>query len=77
MFVRVIEPSRGDPKKLDDIRFMDYRPLAGAWVAARVEVHSGDRLVFSEDYTDILADVKIAPAVFDPAQFSSTHWEKP
>jgi hypothetical protein len=77
LFVRDIEPARDDAKKLDDIRFMDYRPLAGAWVAARVEVHSGDKLVFSEDYTDIQANVKITPAVFDPAQFSTTHWEKP
>ena len=40
LFARVIEPARSDPKKLDDVRFADYRPLAGAWVAARVEVHS-------------------------------------
>lgn len=77
LFVRVIEPSRGDPKKLDDVRFTDYRPLAGAWVAARVEVHSEGKLVFSEDYTDIQANVKLAPAVYDPQQFSTTHWEKP
>ena len=76
LFVREIEPARDDPKKVDDIRFTDYRPLAGAWVAARVEVHSEDRLVFSEDYTDIQANVKLAPAVFDAQQFSSTHWEK-
>ena len=77
LFVREIEPAQGDPKKLDDIRFTDYRPLAGAWVAARVEVHSDDKMVFSEDYTDIQANVKLAPAVFDPQQFSTTHWEKP
>jgi len=76
LFVREIEPARDDPKKLDDIRFTDYRPLAGAWVAARVEVHSDDKLVFSEDYTDIQANVKLEPAVFDPQQFSTTHWEK-
>jgi hypothetical protein len=76
LFVREIEPARDDPKKVDDIRFTDYRPLAGAWVAARVEVHSEDKLVFSEDYTDIQANVKLAPAVFDAQQFSSTHWEK-
>ena len=34
LFVREIEPARDDPKKVDDIRFTDYRPLAGAWVAA-------------------------------------------
>jgi hypothetical protein len=76
LFVREIEPARDDPKKVDDIRFTDYRPLAGAWVAARVEVHSEDKLVFSEDYTDIQANVKLAPAVFDAQQFSGTHWEK-
>jgi hypothetical protein len=77
LFVRVIEPARDEPKKFDDIRFMDYRPLAGAWVAARVEVHAEEKLVFSEDYTDIQANVNLSPAVFDPAQFSATHWEKP
>ena len=77
LFVRVIEPSRGDPKKLDDIRFTDYRRLAGAWIAAQVEVHSEDKLVFSEDYTDIQANVNLSPAVYDPQQFSTTHWEKP
>jgi hypothetical protein len=77
LFVRVIEPARNDPKKLNDIRFTDYRPLAGAWVAARVEVHSEDKLVFSEDYTDIQANMKLPPAIYDPQQFSATHWEKP
>lgn len=77
LFVRVIEPKRNDTKKLDDIRFTDYRRLARAWVAARVEVHSDDKLVFSEDYTDIQAGVKLSPAVYDPQQFSTTHWEKP
>jgi outer membrane lipoprotein-sorting protein len=77
LFVRVIEPARDDPKKFDDIRFTDYRPLAKAWVAARVEVHADDKLVFSEDYTDIQPNVKLSPAVFDPQQFGATHWEKP
>jgi outer membrane lipoprotein-sorting protein len=77
LFVRVIEPARGDATKTDDIRFMDYRPLAGAWIAARVEVHSEGKTVFSEDYTDIQANVKLDAAVFDPEKFGSTHWERP
>jgi outer membrane lipoprotein-sorting protein len=77
LFVRVIEPSRADPAKFDDVRFVDYRRLAGAWIAARVEVHSEDRLTFSEDYTDIQGNVKLDPGVFDTQQFSATHWEKP
>jgi hypothetical protein len=77
LFVRVIEPARENPKNVDDIRFADYRPLAGAWVAARVEGYSEGRLVFSEDYSGIQANVKLDPAVFDPQQYGTIRWEKP
>lgn len=76
LFVREIEPAQGNASKLEDIRFTHYQTLAGAWVAAGVEVYSDGKKIFSEDYTDIQADVKLAPAVFDPQQFSTTHWEK-
>jgi len=76
LFVRDIEPSRADAAKMDDIRFTHYRPLAGAWIAAGVEVWSEGKKVFSEDYTDIQANVKLAPGTFDPQQFAATHWEK-
>jgi len=76
LFVREIEPSRQDPAKPEDVRFEDYRPLAGGWIAARVEVYSEGKKVFQEEYTEIQANVKLAPAVFDPQQFSTTHWEK-
>jgi hypothetical protein len=76
LFVRVIEPAQGEPGKLDDIRFTNYQPLAGAWIAAGVEVWSEGKKVFSEDYTDIKANVKLAPGTFDPQQFAATHWEK-
>jgi outer membrane lipoprotein-sorting protein len=76
LFVREIEPARGDPGKLNDIRFTHYQPLDGGWVAAGVEVYSEGKKVFSEDYTDIQANVKLDPGTFDPQQFSTTHWEK-
>jgi len=76
LFVREIEPAHGDVSKVDDIRFIHYQPLAGAWIAAGVEVYSEGKKVFSEDYSDIQANVKLEPAVFDPEKFSTTHWEK-
>jgi len=76
LFVREIEPAHGDPGKLHDIRFTRYEPLEGGWVATGVEVYSDGKKVFSEDYTDIRANVKLDPAVFDAQQFSTTHWEK-
>ena len=76
LFVRDIEPTRKDPAETEDIRFTHYQPLAGAWIAAGVEMHVKGRKVFSEDYADIQANVKLAPAVYDPEKFAETHWEK-
>jgi outer membrane lipoprotein-sorting protein len=76
LFVRLFEPQRNDPAKVHEIRFEDYREMAGGWVAARVEVYADDKETFSEEYTDILANVKLDPGTFDPKQFISTHWEK-
>jgi hypothetical protein len=76
LFVREIEPSHGDASKMDDIRFIHYQRLAGAWIAAGVEVYSEGRKVFSEDYSNILANVKLEPDIFDPQKFGSTHWKK-
>jgi outer membrane lipoprotein-sorting protein len=76
LFVRVIEPAQGDASKLNDIRFIHYQPLAGAWIAAGVEVYSDGKKVFSEDYSDIQANVKLDAGTFDPEKFAATHWEK-
>lgn len=76
LFLRDIEPARKDGEKIEDIRFIHYRPLTGAWIAAGVEVYSEGRKVFSEDYTEIQANVKLDPDTFDPLKFATTHWEK-
>jgi hypothetical protein len=77
LFVRLFEPTRTDAAKFQDVRFEDYREMAGGWVAARVEVRVDDKMIFSEDYSDILCNVKLAPGTFDAKQFNDTHWEKP
>ena len=75
LFVREIEPAHGDATKVDDIRFIHYQPLAGAWIAAGVEVYTEGKKVFSEDYTDIRANVTLKPGTFDAEKFAETHWE--
>ena len=77
LFVRLFEPTRADPKAFQDVRFEDYREMAGGWVAARVEVYANDKKVFSEEYSNIQGNVKLDSGTFDPKQFNATHWEKP
>lgn len=76
LFVRLFEPTT-EPVKIQEVRFGDYRELAGGWVAASVEVYVDDKKTFTEEYSDIQANAKLAPGTFDPKQFTSTHWEKP
>ena len=71
LFVRLFQPDRADVSRIEDIRFTDYRPLAGAWIAARVEVRAGDKLVFSEDYSDIKGNPALDAGLFDPKQYSA------
>ena len=76
LFVRLLEPDRRDPTKIGDSRFLDYRKVSPGWVSAAVEFYLDGTEVFSEDYSDIQVNPKLNPAVFDPAQFSTEHWEK-
>jgi outer membrane lipoprotein-sorting protein len=72
LFVRIIEPDQRDPSVLEDTRFTDYRPAGKAFIAARVEVYSNDKLTFTEEYTEIKTGTKLDPATFDPARFGSS-----
>lgn len=76
LFVRLIEPLESDPKKTEETRFADYRQLSPGWIAARVELRIDDKKVFEEEYSDIQVNAKLDPAVFDPKQFTTQHWEK-
>lgn len=76
LFVRIVQPDQHDPSSIADTRFVDYRKLSVGWVAARVELYVDGKEVFTEEYSDIKANPKLNPAIFDPAQFSTTHWEK-
>ncbi|HKD86550.1 MAG TPA: hypothetical protein VKB58_17510 [Terriglobales bacterium] len=76
LFVRMIQPDQRDPSKTADTRFVDYRQLPVGWVAAGVEFYIDGKEVFNESYSDIEANPKLNPAIFDPKQFTTAHWEK-
>jgi outer membrane lipoprotein-sorting protein len=75
-FVRMIEPDEKDRQKTNDTRFIDYRRLSVGWIAAGVEFYVDGKKVFAEEYSDIRANPKLSPAIFDPKNFKSEHWEK-
>lgn len=76
LFVRLLQPDQRDASKTADTRFVDYRQLPVGWVAAGVEFYVDGKEVFNESYSDIEANPKLNPAIFDPKQFTTAHWEK-
>jgi len=75
LFVRLIDPDQHDQGEIADTRFTDYRRVSPGWVAARVELYVAGKNVFSERYSDIRVNPKLDPAIFDPRQFATRHWE--
>ncbi|HEY2459414.1 MAG TPA: hypothetical protein VGI16_01335 [Candidatus Acidoferrum sp.] len=76
LFVRMIEPDERDKTKISDIRFADYRQLTPGWIAARVEFYSNGKNVFTETYSDIVANPKVDPSDFDAKHFGPRPAEK-
>jgi len=69
LFVRLIEPDKKEPTKINDTRFGDYRKLSVGSVAARVDFYVDGKNEFSEVYSNIQANPKLDAALFDAKQF--------
>jgi hypothetical protein len=73
--VRLVEPTRADSSKAQDIRFVNYEPRGDAWLAPRVEIYNDGKLVFYEDYSDARTDVPLDESLFDPTPWKNPkHW---
>jgi hypothetical protein len=73
--VRLVEPTRADSSKVQDIRFVNYEKRGAAWLAPRVEIYNDGKLVFYEDYSDVRTDVPLDDSIFDPTPWRNPrHW---
>jgi hypothetical protein len=74
-FVRLLEPTRTDSAKVQDIRFVNYERRGDAWLAPRVEIYNDGKLVFYEDYSDARTNVTVDESLFDPTPWKNPkHW---
>ena len=73
--VRLVEPTRTDSSKVQDIRFVNYERRDGGWIAPRVEIYNDGNLVFYEDYADVKTNVPLDESIFDPTPWRNPkHW---
>jgi hypothetical protein len=71
VFIRLIQPKSG---RVQEILFNEYEPLAGGWIAPEVMIYLDGKLVMSEHYTSIRADVDLDPLLFDPLRWQEASW---
>ncbi len=78
VFVRLVErepaPAQAGGDGVSEVRFLDYTPLGGGWIAPRVEAYQNGVLVQEERYRAIRADVVLPAGTFDPRSWSSVAW---
>jgi hypothetical protein len=74
LLVRIFTPTKPGAT-MRDIRFNQWRPIAGGWIAPNVEFYVGATHQRTEDYDNIKTNVAISPELFDVSKWSSApHW---
>jgi outer membrane lipoprotein-sorting protein len=65
-FVRMLRPAGKDGTQTQETQFNKYQKLGGGWIAPEVIFTLDGKVVTTEKYTEIRADVKLDPKLFDP-----------
>lgn len=71
LYVRSIEPV--GPGQSLDVRFENYRPHGGGWLAERVDIRLNGRTVQLEEYSDVKTNTGVSDAMYDPAAWATAH----
>ena len=75
-FVRMIRPAGRDGAQTQETQFNKYVKLGGGWIAPEVIFLVDGKIVTTEEYSELRADVKLDSKLFDPQYFSSVHWKE-
>jgi hypothetical protein len=70
VYVRSFEPHPGDASKTIEVRFDNYQPYGGGWVAPLVDILVDGRSIQLEEYRDVRVNVPLDPALFIPERWS-------
>lgn len=75
-FVRMIRPAGKDGKQTQETQFNKYVKLGGGWMAPEVIFTIDGKVVTTEEYSEMRADVPLDSKLFDPQYFGTVHWRE-
>ncbi len=75
-FVRMLRPAGKDGTQTSETQFNKYQKLGGGWMAPEVIFMIDGKVVTTEKYSDLRADVELDPKLFDPQFWTTVHWKE-
>jgi len=75
-FVRMLRPAGRDGAQTQEYQFNKYVKLGGGWMSPEVIFKVDDKVVTTEEYSDLRANVKLPEKLFDPESFATVHWKE-
>ena len=75
-FVRMLRPGGRDGTQTQETQFNKYQKLGGGWIAPEVIFSVDGKIVTTEKYSEMRADVTLDPKLFDPQSWTTVHWKQ-
>ena len=75
-FVRMLRPSGKDGAQTQETQFNKYERLGGGWISPEVILMSDGKIVTTEEYSEMRADVPLDSKLFDPQSWTSVRWHE-
>ena len=75
-FVRMIRPAGKDGAQTQETQFNKYQKLGGGWMSPEVIFSVDGKVVTTEEYSELRANVALDPKLFDPQSFATLHWRE-
>ncbi len=75
-FVRMLRPAGKDGTQTQETQFNKYRRLGGGWMAPEVVFKIDDRILTTEEYSEMRANPALDSKLFDPQYWTSVHWRE-
>ena len=75
-FVRMLRPVGKDGAQNSETQFNKYQKLGGGWIAPEVIFMVDGKVVTTETYSEMRADVALDPKLFDPQSWTTVHWKE-
>jgi outer membrane lipoprotein-sorting protein len=74
-FVRMLRPVGKDGAQTQETQFNRYVKLGRGWMSPEVIFKVDGKVVTTEEYSDLRANVKLPEKLFDPESFAAVHWK--